>query len=158
MLRCRVLGVKGAGSIREPEVEPCTVVISQNGKDLLVASCALCRARVEPPEHPFPVVPPTPGSCRALEACPRNKFAWHADRAAEVRTHPTRWVTAPAGARIGARMGRHGLERMEWIDVQPGFRMCFGHDRTDKAPRAMMHTAMAAMATKYPLAAPRPAL
>jgi hypothetical protein len=113
MLRCRLLGLKGTGSIREPEVEPCTVVISQNGKDLLVASCALCRARVEPLEHSFPVLPPTPGSCRALEACPRNKFAWHADRAAEVRTNPTRWVTALAGA----RMGRHGLERREWINL-----------------------------------------
>src|SRR5450759_37245 len=100
-------------------------------------------------------------SCRAVEDCPRTTFAWHADRAAEVRTHPTRWVTALASGRAnGARDGGagHGLERREWIDVVPGFRVCFGQDRTDKAPRAMMHTAMTAMATKYPLAMPRPAL
>jgi hypothetical protein len=105
MLRCRLLGLKGTSSIRQPEVEPCTVVISQNGKDLLVASCALCRARVEPTEQSFPVVPPTRGSCRALEACPRNKLPGIADRAAEVRTHPTRWVTALAGARMGRESG-----------------------------------------------------
>jgi hypothetical protein len=36
--------------------------------------------------------------------------------------------------------------------------MCLGQDARDKKPSAMMHTAMMAMATKYPLAAPRPAL
>jgi hypothetical protein len=60
MLRCRLLGLKGTGSIREPEVELCTVVISQNGKDLLVASCALCRARLSRRSTPSP-------SCHRLQ-------------------------------------------------------------------------------------------
>src|ERR1019366_355318 len=43
--------------------------------DLLVASCALCRARVEPTKQSLPVLPPTPLSCRAVEDCPRTKLA-----------------------------------------------------------------------------------
>ena len=75
---------------------------------------------------------------------------------------PTVWprhVRPHLRAREWTRWGAgHGLARRVWIDVLPGFRVCLGHDMTDKAPRAKMHTAMTAMATKYPLAALRPAL
>src|SRR5664279_2127851 len=70
------------------------------------------------------------------------------------------WSVQLAGARMGRAMVG---QTTDWgggsrLTSLPGFRMCLGQDRTDKAPRAMMHTAMTAMAIKYPLAVPRPAL
>ena len=76
-----------------------------------------------------------------------------------LRTHPTRWVWAPVGVRVEAR---DVWEVPDWSGLwTTSCRLpvsAFGQDARDRRPSAMMHTAMTAMATKYPLAVPRPAL
>jgi len=59
---------RAPGSIKQPEVEPHTVVPPRTGP----ARCVLCvvSVAVEPTEQSLLVLPPTPVSCRAVDNCP----------------------------------------------------------------------------------------